>query len=276
LFSRIWDLTLMKSIRAFKKQFSPIIKSVWATLGIPFDNTAIDEKIEGIIDVEALILISLLLMEQDRLTTDFPAWANRFSTLINHQKLKTMLKMIPGPQREIILENMKQPTFQGVSKSVRQIFLLEPPSETVIRTVRNRAQKLNTIENVAQTSIMLRNRLQYGTGFRADIISLTEIKDFNMRGTQLAKLLCTNDSTVSRILNDLKASGFLDRDNVRMDPSETYPGMFISSQTIWNICEIIDAYQFTYKELKQTALESLNFKHDGCGKKYLHGLDALI
>ena len=73
-----------------------------------------------------------------------------------------------------------------------------------------RVRKLNTIENVAQTSIMIRNRLQYGTGFRADIIALTHVKGFGMRGTQLAKVLCTNDSTVSRILGDLRACRFLD------------------------------------------------------------------
>lgn len=259
----------MKSIRIFNKQFSPVIKSAWVTLGIPFDNPAVDEKIDGIIDVEALILISLLLFDQDRLATDIPAWTIHFSTLINHQKLKTMLKMTPAPQRRIILKNVKQPTFKGTPKSVRQIFSLKPPSKPIVQTVQNRLQKLNTIENVARTSVMLRNRLQYGTGFRADVISFTDIKGFSMRGTDLAKVLCTNDSTVSRILNDLKASRFLDQDNTRIDPSETYPGMFISSQTIWNICEVMDAFQFTHKELRQDALDSLNFKHDGCGKKLL-------
>ena len=259
----------MKSIRIFNKQFSPVIKSAWVTLGIPFDKSAVDEKIDGIIDVEALILISLLLFDQDRLATDIPAWTNRFSTLINHQKLKTMLKMMPGPQKEIIFKNIVQPTFQCMPKPVRQIFSLKPPSEAITQIVQKRMQKLNTIENAARTSVMLRNRLQYGTGFRADVISLTDIKGFSMRGTDLAKVLCTNDSTVSRILNDLKASRFLNQDNTRMTPSETYPGMFISAQTIWNICEVMDAFQFTHRELKQDVLENLNFKHDECGKKFL-------
>lgn len=243
-------------------------------LGIPFDNPSIDEKIEGIIDVEALILASLLLVGQDRLVTDLPAWTNRFSTLINHQKLKTMWKMMPGPQREIILESIKQPAFQAVPKPIRQIFSLKQPTEKTIQIVQNRIKKLNTIENVARASIMLRNRLQYGTGFRADVISLTGIKGFTMRGTQLAKLLCANDSTVSRILNDLKASKFLDHDNTRIDPSETYPGMFISSQTIWNVCEIMDAFKFTHKKLKQDVLENLNFKHDELGKRLLHSFSV--
>jgi len=51
-----------------------------------------DERLEGIIDVEALIMTTLLLMEQDRTATDLPAWLNRFSGLVNHQKLKTMFQ----------------------------------------------------------------------------------------------------------------------------------------------------------------------------------------
>lgn len=259
----------MKSLAAFKKYFSPIFKGAWTTLGMPFDNPVIDEKTEGIIDPEALILISLLLMPHDRLATDLPAWANRFSGLINHQKLKTMFKMMPPPNREIVLKNLKQESFPGLPKSSRQIFKLEPPSKAVKDNIQLRIQKISTVEDVARASLMIHNRLQYGTGFRADIISLTIIKNFNMKGNQIAKILCTNDSTVSRILNDLKASQFLSQDNTRIGPAETYPGIFISSHTLWNICEIMDAFQFSREELKQAVLEGLEFKYDGLGKKYL-------
>lgn len=67
---------------------------------------------------------------------------------------------------------------------------------------------------------MIRNRLQYGTGFRADIISLTSITGFGTKGNQLAKVLCTNDSTVSRILSDLRACRFLDQDNENTGPTD--------------------------------------------------------
>ena len=177
--------------------------------------------------------------------------------------------MMPPAQGEIVLKNMKQMSFLGLPKSFRQIFKLEPPSEVVMGDIQLRIQKINRIENVAQASFMIRNRLQYGTGFRADIITLSDIKGFNMRGNQIAKLLCTNDSTVSRILNDLKASKFLSRDNKKIRPTDNYPGLFISSQTLWNICELIDAFQFSREELKQAALEGLDFKHDGFGKKYI-------
>jgi hypothetical protein len=241
-------------------------------LGIPFDVPMIDEKVEGIIDVEALIMTTLLVMERDRMVTDLPAWLSRFSSLINHQKLKTMLNMTPSLHQSVILENLNQTPFAVASKSFRSIFSPGPLSDAVIKTVQMRAKKLNTIENVAQASVMIRNRLQYGTGFRADIIALTNIKRFGMKGTQLAKVLCTNDSTVSRILSDLRACRFLDQDNERVGLVEAYPGMFISSQSIWNLCEMMDAAKFASQELKRSALENLNLRHDGLGARILKRL----
>jgi hypothetical protein len=262
----------MKSIVSLQKKASRVIKGAWVALGIPFDLPGIDEKIEGIIDIEALIMTTVVLMEQDRMVTDLPAWLSRFSSLINHQKLKTMFKTTPRQHRLVIQENLNRSLFRGAPKSIRNIFNLERASEDVLRTVQMRVRKLNTLENVAQASIMINNRLQYGTGFRADIIALTHIKGFGMRGTQLAKLLCTNDSTVSRILNDLRACRFLGQDNERIDPIDPYPGIFISSQSLRNLFEVMDAVKFSSLELKRGALENLNLKHDGLGMRVLKGL----
>ena len=266
----------MKSIATLQKKASPAVKGAWVSLGIPFDVSPIDEKVEGVIDIEALIMTTLLLMEDARVVTDVPAWLSRFSSLINHQKLKTMFRRMPRRHRSVILENLNRSPFSGAPKSIRDIFRLEVGSEGVSKTVQMRVHKLNTIENVAQASIMIRNRLQYGTGFRADLIALTHIKGFGMRGSQLAKVLCTNDSTVSRILSDLRACRFLDQDNERIGPFEPYPGMFISSQSLWNLCEMMDAMKFSSQELKRGALENLNFRHDGLSRKVLKGLITVV
>jgi len=234
-------------------------------LGIPFDVPMTNEKVEGIIDVEALIMITVLLMEQDRVATNLPAWLSRFSDLVNHQKLKTVFNTMPGQHRSAILEKVSQSPFRAAPKAIRDIFSLKTASESLSKTVHMRMGKLNTLENVAQSSIMIRNRLQYGTGFRADIIALTHVKGIGMKGTQLARMLCTNDSTISRILGDLRACRFLDQENERIGPVEPYPGMFISSQSVWNLCEIMDAAKFSSQALKREAMESLNLKHDGFG-----------
>jgi hypothetical protein len=265
-------MTSMKSKASLKKRANRALKEAWVALGIPFDVPMIDEKVEGIIDVEALIMTTLLLVEQDRMATDLPAWLGRFSSLINHQKLKTMFKTTPPRHRSMILENLKSSPLRAAPKSVRTIFNLEPPPDSVMKTVQMRANKLNTVENVAQTSIMIRNRLQYGTGFRADIIALTSIVGFGTKGTQLAKVLCTNESTVSRILSDLRACRFLDQDNERTGPTDPYPGIFVSSQSLWNLCEMLDALEFESQKLRQGTFENINLRHDGIGRKVIPGL----
>jgi hypothetical protein len=260
----------MKSIAGFKKDSNAAIKGAWVTLGIPFDYPMINEMIQGIIDVEGLIISTLLVMKQDRMSTDLPAWLNLFSGLINHQKLKTIFRSMPQDRRRDIRKNLEHAFFHDVPKSIKKIFDQEERAADVIsETIHMRMQKLSTVEHVARSSLMIRNRLLYGTGFRADLITLTHIKGILMKGTHLAKLLCTNDSTISRILKDLRACGFLDDENERTEDIESFPGIFISTQTVWNLCEIIDASKFSHEELKQSALENLHLKHDGFGRKML-------
>ena len=260
----------MKSIESLKEKTRELIKGAWSTLGMPFDLPVINERIEGIIDVEALITSTLLLLARDRMLTDLPAWFRVFSSQINKQKLKTIFKTMPGQHRSHIFEKMSQAPFGGTPESIRSIFnQKEAEPKTVSETIHMRARKLNTIPNVARASIMIHNRLLYGTGFRADLITLTHIKGLGMKGTRLAKLLCTNDSTISRILKDLRACRFLDHDNERIVPVESYPGMFISTQSVWNLCEVIDAFEFSFEELRRGAFETLDLTHDGFCRKVL-------
>jgi len=261
----------MTSISRLKEETNRIAKAAWVTLGMSFDYPMIDEKAEGIIDVEALIIATLLVMEKDRLTTDLPAWINRFSSLINFQKLKSVFRGLSEESRRLILANLpRQGHLTGTPKAFRVLFSLKTDAAgTVDETIELRTRKINTIENAARVSLMLKNRLVYGTGFRADLITLIHIENIGMKGTDLARLLCANNSTISRILNDLKASRFLSRDGERSGPFEPYPGMFISVLSIWNLCELFDAVQFSLDELVKGTLENLNFKHDGFCRKVL-------
>jgi hypothetical protein len=233
-------------------------------MGIPFDVSTVDEKKEGIIDVEALIMISLLMMNDDRMATDMPAWIIRFSHVLNHQKLKSLLNSSPDRFKTSILENVKQHSFfSACPQSFKKIFgLKDSPSQKIIETIKLRSTKLNSLENVALNSIMLKHRLLYGTGFRADLISLAHVRDMKMSGKDIAKLLVTADSTISRILSDLRACGFLNSGNEMIRKARPFPGMFLSTQSVWNLYELVDAEEFRENELKNAAYENLNFKHD--------------
>jgi len=264
----------MKFNEKAKEKAGELIKRAWVTQGMPFDLTGINEKVEGIIDVEALLMATFLVMEQDRMVTDLPAWLGRFSSLINHQKLKTLFKTLPDRHKSVIFEKLSRGLFVGAPKSVRMIFnLKEEKSEAASNTIQMRGSKLNTIDNVARASIMIHNRLLYGTGCRADLITLTHIEGLGLKGTQLARLLCTNNSTVSRILKDLRACRFLNHENERLVSVESYAGMFISTQTLWNLCEMINAFEFSFEELKQDVLENLDLRHDGFGREVITALN---
>jgi len=240
-----------------------MIRCAWVTMGIPFDVPIVNEKREGIIDVEALFMATFLFMEQDRMVTDLPAWIIRFKDIINHQKLKSMFKSCPEKHKRTIFKNLNHDPFGATPESFKRVFGLKNlPSKEIIQTIERRSSKLNSLNHVARTSVMIKNRLLYGTGFRADLISITQIKNIKMNGKQLATLLCTADSTISRILNDLRSCKFLDQDNERIKLANPYPGMFLSSQTILNLYEIIDAEEFRSKELKKEAYENISFKND--------------
>lgn len=257
----------MTSIKILKHEANRLVEGAWVTLGMPFDFPIIEEKAQGIIDVEALIIATLLVMREDRLVTDLPAWVNLFSNLINFQKLKTIFRGLSGEHRRLINANLNRIHFYDTPRAFRNVFgFRSQEAGSIDETVRSRTQKINTIENVAQMSLMIKNRLLYGTGFRADLITLTHIKKIGMKGTDLAAMLCANNSTISRIVSDLRACGFLDHDKERIKPFELYPGMFMSSQSVWNLCEMMDATQFSFEELKHGILENINFKNDAFGK----------
>lgn len=249
-----------------------MIRRAWVNMGISFDAPLVNEKREGIIDVEALLITTFLLMEQDRIVTDLPGWIIRFKDLINHQKLKTMGMASPEKYRKTVVQKLNQDPFTATSTSFKKIFgLQKPPTREISATIEIRTSKLNSLEHVAQSSIMLSNRLLYGTGFRSDLITITQIRNLKMNGKQLASLLCTDNSTISRILSDLRACQFLDQDNERIRNTNSYPGMFISSHTVWNLYEILDAEKFRSEELKKATYEDLNFKYDKFGIQLVRG-----
>lgn len=267
----------MTSIAKLKEETRRLAKAAWATLGMPLDFPMIEERTDGIIDVEALIIATLLVMEQDRLATDLPAWVDRFSSLINFQKLKTIFRGLPRKYSELVLTRLNQLYFTNTPEAFRNAFGLR--STTVAfshEIVQMRTRKINAIENVAEASLMIKNRLIYGTGFRADLITMTHIENIGMKGTGLARLIGANNSTISRILNDLKASRFLNQDGERVKPFEPYPGMFLSVVSVLNLCEMMDATQFSLEELTRNSLEGLNFKHDALGRKILASLFQLV
>lgn len=260
----------MNSFQTITNKAQQMLRKAWVNLGLPFDAPMVNEKKEGMIDVESLLLATILFMDHDRIVTDVPAWILRFQDLLNHQKLKSMVQASPQKYRMAILSGVKRDSFQATPAPFRKIFGLPGhPLLRVIETVESRKGKLNSVEHVAQSSVMINNRLLYGTGFRADLITTAQIKNHHLNGKRLSDLLCAADSTISRILNDLKACRFINQENEIVKNVDTFPGMFISFHTLRNLYEILDADEFKSVELKKATYESLDFRYDQFGRQLL-------
>jgi len=239
-------------------------------MGIPFDVEEIDEKREGIIDVEALLVATLLIMEQDRMVTDLPAWIIRFTDLINHQKLKGMWMSLPQKYRKRVIEKLDVTGFSATPRAFKNAFGVWKFRETKgQKPFESRIRKLNSIEHVAQSSAMMKNRLLYGTGFRADLVTVTQVENLKVSAREMSKILSAADSTISRLLNDLRACGFLNQHNERKDGGDTFPRVFISSYSVWNLVELLDAHEFQSKELKSAAVAGLDLRFDGFCRRLL-------
>ena len=241
---------------------------------MPFAGPPIQEKRHGIIDVEALIVVTLLHGPEARFETDVPAWLRTFEGLVNHQKLKSMIRRMPLKHREALQTHVCRTTaFRGAPKAVHQALGIETSgaTERIEETFKSRQAKIAAPDQVASDSLMVFHRLLFGTGFRADVVALTQVKGLAGKGARLAELLCTHASTVSRILRDLRACGFLDGDNERTQAFEAFPGLFLSTRSLWNLCDILDAAQFRSRQHREATLKGLDFKHDEVGRRLKKG-----
>ncbi|MEW6668150.1 MAG: hypothetical protein AB1512_23310 [Thermodesulfobacteriota bacterium] len=260
----------MNSAKRSVDKANKLLARAWASMGLPFDALKIDEAKDGIIDVEALVMTTLLVMGKDRLATDLPAWLSHFTDLVNHQKLRSLWTGLPPKHRNQVEQNLRAAPFTCTPAAFKDIFgLFGKPTVEEDRRIKSRISRLNSVEHVAQSSRMIRNRLLYGTGFRADLVTLLQVKSLRLNARQMGKILCASDSTISRILSDLRACRFLDQHNQMRDISETLPGVFLSSYSLWNLAELLDAQEFRQKELEFAALENLDLRFDGFCKEIM-------
>jgi len=98
-------------------------------------------------------------MDDDRFATDLPAWVNRFSSLINFQKLKTIFRGLSENHRELVLTLLNHGCFQATPRVFRNVF--DSKTEIVgslAKIVELRIRRVNTIENVAQDSLMVKKQ----------------------------------------------------------------------------------------------------------------------
>jgi hypothetical protein len=245
---------------------SPLLGRAWATLGLPLAVKPIDERSDGLVDPEALLLATLALPEAVRtsLELDIAAWAARFEHLIGRARLGFLWSRLPDHRRAAVTASAGAGPLRCLPAALLEaIGAAESRDPGLAAAVAARRDRIAGPARVCASAIMLRNRLLFGPGARADIAAVAGALAGGSSGKLLARLAATSEATVSRIVRDLRACGYLD-DFRRSVFHEGIPnGLFVSADTPGNISEVVDASLFGDEALERDALSRLDTRYDG-------------
>lgn len=254
----------MKSFQNIEKALGKKLISVLTTMGMPFSATPLRESRDGIIDPEAAILLAVSFANHSRVMTDLPAWISKHADLINHGKLKSLLSMFAEEQRHTVVDAMRGGLFEACPTAFkRAVGLGGQASSSKKRDLLSRASKIKPVDSISESCAMVKNRLLFGTGFRADLVSVVQVVPFPLRVSQLALLTGSAESTASRIVSDLQACGFLDKHNQVAEEDRTGQGLFVSTDSLRNASAFLEAKKLKAEQLRQDALDDMELRFDG-------------
>ncbi len=244
------------------------LATAWPGFGLPLPSRPIVEQDRGLVDPEALIILTLLFVRDARLLSDVAEWLRVNGDLLVHQKLATLRRGLPQSQRDRLHANLDAHA-AALSRSVARALGTGSRGGGAGLARRGRESRFAPRQQVAKLTRMLGNRLFFGAGFRADVVSVLECHVRPSSGRELARLLAANPSTVSRILADLAACGFVDNKGRMIGHQPAFPGVFISCTTARHLGAIIDAARATDPDLRRAMLPTLEPEFDGLGAAVL-------
>ena len=251
----------MKSWEQIRADAVPLLERCWVTLGAPASVEPVDELIDGLVDPESAILLGMLAGKDTRLWTDIPAWLNRFQDLVNFQKLGSLFRSLPEFARVELHAQLPGSMFDACPKRFSRIFGLDQNATERI-AMSMRIKKLLPASEVAKRSVMIHNRLLFGTSFRADLASLMLMKESGLSGRKASFLLAAANSTVSRIARDFKDCGYVDPHGRMTGDRPRLPGLFLSTDTARNFVELMQASRFAHQVLWDNAVRQLDLRFD--------------
>jgi hypothetical protein len=245
-----------------------LLRGCWATLGLPLPEKPVEERTFGIVDPEALLLSTLLLPQciDARLSESVRAWCHVFGRLIHYQRLTALIDRLPETSRVVALDSARRMDLRGGSSRLAAV--LGAPRAMISKRDEAEARKgrIRSPEETTALSAFVHGRLLFGTGYRADLVSLTSIRSHIFGGPELTRLLVTSPSTVSRLLSDLVGCGFLDRRGRPRALGDEFPGLAVSADSPANIVAISDAQQVRDKALARVIEGECDFEWDRLGE----------
>lgn len=177
------------------------------------------------VDPEALILLSLALHAADCRLGDMLAWcAAHRSDLISVQRLKTLLSAYPATVVDFPLRGFAHLAYD-VGKDHRWRSLAEENAASAL-TVRERKQAAPAKPLRHGASLMLRLRLAFGIGPKADIFAVMIVAERGKTVRELTDATNYSRQAVRRGADDLADAGLL---TARKSAAKTY---FLDS-SVW-------------------------------------------
>jgi hypothetical protein len=244
----------------------PLLRRAWATLGLPLAVKPIDERNDGLVDPEALLMATLILPEGDcaSLGLDVAAWAIGFEHLIGRTRLGVLWSRLPEHRRAVATASAGAGPLRCLPVALLEVIgVAESCDPRIAAAVAARRDKIVDPARVSASATMLRNRLLFGPGARADIATVAGALAGGSSGKLLARLAATSEATVSRILRDLQACGYLAGFRRSVFDRGIPNGLFLSADTPGNLSEVVDASLFGDEALERDALSRLDTRHDG-------------
>lgn len=245
-----------------------LLRSAWATIGLPLSDPPLDERVAGLIDLEALLLSTLLIPKvmDARLAENLLPFTQVYERLIHYERLRALLLLFPLHHATNIRSGAATVGLDMGVKRLTSALGINPRVSSSPLQTSSRRGRIRKPEDTAQLSAFISARLLYGTGYRADIVALTSIRQHKWSGRELSRLLGTTPSTVSRILADLKACRFLDARGQQKPTSDEFAGLCISSDSLRNLVILIDASQMDDPLLARAIREDCDFEWDILGR----------
>ncbi len=182
-------------------------RAAWTQWGAIFTFAASRRAARAIVDPEALILGSFALSgHEPRLWRVARLWARFAARLLSVQRAKNLARRFPSSVNDQLSEFAQLAVVHGADQRWRSIARDSPPIKSGDR---REPEATPVLEGGA--SLMLRLRLGFGVGIKADVVSqLVGLAGGRYTVQQIASATAYYGRAVRRALEELVAAGFVE------------------------------------------------------------------
>ena len=184
-----------------------VARAAWTQWAAIFTFAASPRPARAIVDPEALVLGSFALSgHEPRLWRVARIWARFAARLLSVQRAKNLARRFPASVNERLSEFAQLAVVHGGDQRWRSVARDSPPTKSADRRVPEATPVLE-----GGPPLMLRLRLGFGVGIKADVVSyLVGLGGARYTVQQIASATAYYGRAVRRALEELVAAGFVE------------------------------------------------------------------